>query len=134
MDLRSLVLDPEAFNSVIVMGNTLGLHQSPETIGVLLASLRRGVPKSGKLLFSMIDPLDTSDEGHLRYHERNRAQGLPPGLTRIRLRYDGLVDDWANLWMLTQQEFDSLFVESGWGLMESQAIGQFRIRLLEALA
>jgi ubiquinone/menaquinone biosynthesis C-methylase UbiE len=132
MDLRALDLAPDSFRSVIVMGNTLGLHQTPETIPALLTSLRAAVGPHGQLLFSMIDPLDTDDAAHLRYHERNRERGLPPGLTRIRLKYDDLTDDWASLWMLTQGELDAVMRDTGWRMVADRPYGRFRVRMLEA--
>jgi SAM-dependent methyltransferase len=64
VDIRSVTLEPGAFGSIIVMGNTLGVHQTPETLPGLLGTLRGAVRPGGRLLFTMIDPLDTTDPGH----------------------------------------------------------------------
>ena len=132
MDLRSIDVRPGVYGSIIVMGNTLGLHQTPETFSGFLAALGQAVTRGGRLLFTMIDPLDTTDESHLRYHHRNRERGLPPGLTRVRVRYDDLVDEWMDLWMLTEDELMTLGSEAGWRLVEQRPSGPFRVRLLES--
>lgn len=132
IDLRAVELDPGAFGSIIVMGNTLGAHQTPDTMPDFLQALRRGVKSSGRLLFTMIDPLDTIDEGHLRYQRQNRIQGRPPGLIRMRIRYDGMSDAWMDLWMLTDDELARLASETGWVLAEERRNGPWRIRLLES--
>jgi SAM-dependent methyltransferase len=80
-------LPPGVFGSIIVMGNTLGAHQAPETLPGLLRMLRNGVRPGGRLLFTMIDPLDTTDAGHLEYQRQNRARSRPPGLIRMRIAY-----------------------------------------------
>lgn len=132
IDLRALDIEPGSFRSVIVMGNTLGAHQTPETLRHFLLSLRRVVGLGGRLLFSMIDPLDTHDESHLLYQRTNIERGLPPGLIKMRVKYDRLVDDWMHLWMLTQQELISAMSETDWALLDQRHHGPLRIRLLES--
>ena len=47
-----------------------------------------------------IDPYQTSEPGHLAYHERNRRAGRMPGQVTIRLRYQRLASAWFGLlWM-----------------------------------
>lgn len=132
-DLRKFRAAPGAFRSVIVMGNTLGAHQTPATFPAFLSELRSTVGAGGHLLFSMIDPLDTTDERHLAYRRRNLDQGLPPGLIRIRVRYGDLVEDWFSLWMLTADELESQTHATGWRIIEERRDGFWRLRLLEAL-
>jgi SAM-dependent methyltransferase len=132
MDLRSLELEPESFQSVIVMGTTLGAHQTPASLPRLLSALRRAVPPDGKLLCQMADPLDTLDDAHLLYHQRNRDRGLPPGLIRLRIRYKNLVDEWMNLWMPTDDELAVATAASGWTLLEEPRDGPYRVRLFQA--
>ena len=104
MDLRDLHLEPTSFGSVIIMGNTLGAHQTPESLPGLLRSLRVAVTPGGQLLVSTADPLDTEDPVHLQYHRRNRDRGLPPGLSRIRMSYKDIIEEWMYLWMPTGEE------------------------------
>lgn len=131
-DLRAVELEPGAFGSIIVMGNTLGAHQTPDTMPDFLRALRRALKPRGHLLFTMIDPLDTTDEGHLRYQRENRIQGRPPGLIRMRIKYEGMSDEWMHLWMLTDDELARLASETGWVLAEERRNGFWRIRLLES--
>jgi hypothetical protein len=133
MNLRSLKLEPESFQSVIVMGNTLGAHQTPASLPQLLSALRRGVPPGGKLLCQMVDPLDTLEEAHLLYHQRNRDRGLPPGLIRLRIKYKNLVDEWMDLWMPTDEELAVATAASGWELLEEPRDGPYRVRLFRAM-
>ena len=134
LDLRSVTLEASALGSIIVMGNTLGAHQTPESLPTLLSSLRRGVKSGGQPLAQMLDPLDTEDPIHHEYHERNRRRGSPPGLTRIRLRYQDLVDEWITLWMPTDAELRDATEGTGWALTETCRVGPHRVRLFEARA
>ena len=130
-DLRQLDLPPGAYGSIIVMGNTIGAHQTPATFVDLLRQLRDAVRSGGHLLFTMIDPLDTADESHLAYQRRNVAAGRPPGLVRIRMRCDDRYDDWMNLWMLTESELRQALVESRWAEVDSRRGGPLRVKLCE---
>ena len=134
MDLRGVDLAPESYESVIIMGNTLGVHQTPKSLPGLLSSLRHVVVVGGVLLCQMLDPLDTDEPAHLRYHERNRRRGLPPGQTRIRLKYRDLVDDWIDLWMPTAEELETAQRGTGWELVETKSEGRHRLRLFKARA
>ncbi len=132
MDLRALSLETGAYRSVIIMGNTLGAHQTPDTLPGLLKTLRSAVTPGGQLLVSTADPLDTEDPVHLQYHRRNRDRGLPPGLTRIRMSYRDVVEEWMDLWMPTAEELARAIVGTGWRMMEERSEGPFRVRLFQA--
>jgi SAM-dependent methyltransferase len=134
MDLRAVGIEPGSFGSIIVMGNTLGAHQTPETFPAFLRTLRHAVRPGGRLLFTMIDPLDTTDESHLLYQQRNRDRALPPGLIRMRVRYEGVADEWMHLWMLTNDELQHNASEAGWSRCEERRGGPWRVRLFETAA
>ena len=122
IDIRDVRLEPGTFRSVIVMGNTLGAHQTPATFVPLLQTLREAVMPGGRLLFTMINPLHRVDPGHLRYHARNRNEGRPPGMIQMRVRYGELTGDWGYLWMLTDEELHAARVrQAGRGSMSDGA-------------
>lgn len=129
MDLRGLELESKQFGSVIIMGNTLGAHQTPATLPGFLGVLQRAVRDGGRLLCQTMDPLETTEAVHLAYHERNRERGLPPGLTRIRIRYQSLATAWMDFWMPTGEELQSVMSASGWDLEEERSTGPSKLRL-----
>jgi len=131
MDVRRLELKPDHYSTIIVMGNTLGVHQTPATLPALLRDLATATRRGGHLFSIVLDPLDTDSPRHLRYHRRNRENGEPPGMSVIRLKYRGMVDDWIRLWMPTRDEFLLAVEHSGWSLAEEAALGPQRFRLLE---
>ena len=131
MDLRALELEPNWFGSVIIMGNTLGAHQTPNTLPGLLDVLQEAVREGGDLLCMTMDPLETTEDVHLAYHERNRKGGLPPGLTRIRIRYKDLATEWMDFWMPTSGELRSAMSGAGWALDEERSVGPSRLRLFQ---
>ena len=113
------------------MGNTVGAYQTPDTLPGFLAELGAVVGPGGRLLCSMVDPLETDQPVHLEYHQRNRERGLPPGLTKIRMKYRGQADDWMFLWMPTEEELHEATKAASWDLIEERAEGPHRVRLFE---
>jgi hypothetical protein len=59
--------------------------------------------------------------------------GVPLGLIRTRVKHDSQIDDWMNLWMLTEQELMPLAREAGWTLLEERRHGPWRVRLFETI-
>ena len=113
-----------------IEGPVLDLGAGP---GSYALYLQNAGPR-GRLLFSMIDPLDTSDEGRLAYQQRNLEKGLPPGLIKMRIKYAGFADEWMHLWMLTEEEFAQSSRDAGWTVREERRRGFWRLRLLQAVA
>lgn len=130
MDFDDLRFEAGTFDVIICMGNTLGINQSPETLPRFLAKLRRLVNSEGRLLASVIDPLDTTDPKHLEYHARNRTEGRPPGLVRARMEYRGEVGAWWQLWLPTEGEFEQAAVRGGWMVESMEREGPSRLWLL----
>lgn len=128
MDLRELDFDRASFESIVVMGNTFGAYQNPDTLPGYLGTLRRLVNDRGTLVSSTIDPLDTEDAGHLRYHARNRELGRPPGLLSVRLAYREELTDWFDLWLTTREEIEPIAAAAGWELRHEATAGPWRVR------
>jgi cyclopropane fatty-acyl-phospholipid synthase-like methyltransferase len=80
-DIDALPPNLGPFDSIICMGNTLGIGQNPETLPLRLTALRSLIVPAGRLLAVIRDPLSTTDPDHLAYHARNRAFDRPQGAT-----------------------------------------------------
>lgn len=104
----------ELFDALICMGNTVGVHQSPKTLGAFLARLRGLLKPAGRLVVSGVDPLATTVPNRIEYHTENRLRGLPPGLIRTRLEYRGELTDWWIFWLPTEEEFAAAAAGGGW--------------------
>ena len=131
-DARVLEIDAVSsalgvFDAVVCMGNTFGIGAGPETLPRRLRLMSEVVTPNGTLVLSMIDPVATDDPSHLAYHERNRAAGRPPGLTRACLEYRNAVGQWWDLWMPTPQELATAAATAGWAVVRSTAEGNSRL-------
>jgi SAM-dependent methyltransferase len=134
-DARVVEIDlvgPElgSFDAIICMGNTFGVALGPATLPERLSRMRSVLVPNGKLVLSLIDPFATTDPAHLAYHDRNRAAGRSPGLTRLRLEYRGMTSEWWDLWMPTEPELSAGAASTGWQIVSAVPEGNSRLYVL----
>jgi SAM-dependent methyltransferase len=103
-----------AFDTVLLLGNNVGLLGSAGTAPVVLAELARVTVPGGRLLVSGIDPFDTDDAEHRAYHRWNRERARLPGQCRIRLRHGALATEWFDYLFVSEDELRALVEGSPW--------------------
>jgi SAM-dependent methyltransferase len=101
------------FDSIIMMGNNIGLcGDIPETERIL-KQLSSFLTETGLLIFSCLDPLKTDKPIHLAYHRRNRERERPPGLIRLRIIYQEMKDPWWDLLFIGPQTAEEILENIG---------------------
>ena len=106
--------DDHKWSAVLMMCGNLGLAGGWEDSRRLLSRLA-GLCRAGAILVAdTVDPVRAADDSYRAYIERNRQRGLPPGLTRLRLRYGDRVTPWWDLLNLTADELEPLVDGTGW--------------------
>lgn len=103
-----------AFDSILLLGNNLGLLGSPDAAPEILAALARVAAPGAVLLGSGLNPYETTTAAHLEYHRLNRARGRMAGHTRIRVRDGALTTGWFDYLFVSPAEFVKLLEESPW--------------------
>lgn len=116
---------PDAFDSLLCLGNNLGLIASPEAAGRFFTAARALGGPDMRIVGTMLDPYDTENPIHLASHERNRAAGRLAGAVRIRVRYQNLATDWFELLWVSPDELGQIAQQSGWELTAVQPAGIF---------
>jgi SAM-dependent methyltransferase len=114
MDARALHFSSERFETVLLMGNNLGLAGTPAGLRRLLRDLRSIVPPHGQILAEFIDYGATRDPVQLRYHHRNRALGCYPGTMRLRHEYAGVCGPNFEWLLITLEDLRTFSAETGW--------------------
>lgn len=104
----------DSFDTILMMGNNFGLCGNISNTEKLLNQLNTFLSPNGLLIFSCIDPLNTDKLSHFAYHEHNRSKGKPPGLVRIRIRYQNIVDDWWDLLFVGVPMAEKILKNSGY--------------------
>lgn len=108
----------EAFDSIILMGNNLGLLQSEARAVNLFSAMRQLLRPGGCVIGTCLDPYQTDDPNHLRYQDSNRAAGRYPGQIRMRFRYQRLATDWFGILYLAPDELTDLARSCGWQVLD----------------
>ena len=114
MNACDLRLKKDSFDTAIAFFNNFGLCGNMESVGRMLEKLHRIVKDDGLFLAESLDPTDTTKKHHLKYHQRNRDRGRPPGQVTLRIHYRGKVGGWWDLLLVTPAEMKQLCDETGW--------------------
>ena len=115
MDALNLDFPENSFGTASLFGNGLGLC-GLEDSRKMLKSLRKVVRPKGLLIASSRDPKITTNPLHFTYHQRNREQGRPIGLIRLRVNFKDVKGDWFDLYMLEPDEVQGFIEDTGWSL------------------
>ena len=133
MDALNLEFPENAFDTVTLMGNGLGLC-GLESSRKMLQGLSLVARQKGLLLASSRDVKITTNLLNFAYHQRNREQGKPIGLVRLRVNFGELKGDWFDLYMPEPDEVEGFIEDTGWVLekmikAEDQTHGIFGVVL-----
>ena len=107
-----------SFDTVLMLGNNLGLLESSRHARVLLEALALVTQPGASILGRGLDPYTTDNPLHLGYHRRNRALGRMGGQIRIRVRYQDIATPYFDYLFATADELRSLLADTEWMLDE----------------
>ena len=114
MSLWDLPRIEERFDTVIFVGNNMGLAGSLEKTGEMLDMLR-GVTSDGAVLVGgSTDPTATDDPSNLAYHKWNTERGRYVGQVKIRAEYAGYTEPWFDILLFEPHVLKSLCRDHGW--------------------
>jgi hypothetical protein len=96
------------FDSIIMFGNNFGLFKSRSGAIRMLRRFDKILSPEGRILAVTLNPLMTSEDYHLAYHQSNRESGRMPGQVRIRFRFKNFAGDWFEYLFVTPDELHSI--------------------------
>lgn len=105
---------PEPFDSVLALGNNLGLLGHNDEAKHLLNALAGITTRDAVIIGTGLDPYATEDPVHLAYHDRNRRRGRLPGQITLRARYRNVATEWFDLLWCSVDELAELCTETPW--------------------
>ena len=109
---------PEPFDTILLLGNNLGLLESGEHAPRFLEALAQLSRPGTEIIGTCRDPFDTDDPLHLEYHQVNRDRGRLPGQLRLRTRWANVASPWFDYLFLPIDELRAIANESGWELVD----------------
>jgi SAM-dependent methyltransferase len=111
------------FDSVLMLGNNLGLLESRRHAPLLLGALATRTRPGAVILGRGRDPYATENPLHLRYHARNEVLGRMGGQVRIRIRYQDMATPYFDYLFTTADELHALLKGTAWTLEEYEQDG-----------
>lgn len=119
------------FDTVVMLGNNVGLLTDAEAGPKLLHRLHAITTRRGRIVGESRDPEGTDDPVHLRYHKENRRRGRLPGQVRIRVRHRGTATPWFDYLMLAPPDLERLAEGTGWRLARTLDSDDTYVAILE---
>ncbi len=119
LDVRLGTLDTaveagERFDTILLLGNNLGLLSNERRGRAMLRKLARLSTPEGRVLAGSYDPYDGASELARRYHARNRNRGKLGGVERLRVRYRQFATPWYDVLYASRRELAQLATAGGW--------------------
>lgn len=102
------------FDTLLVLGNGLGLVETPDGLRRFLAHASTLLTREGQILCDSLDVRVTDDPAHLAYHEANLAAGRDIGSTRIRVEYAGQIGPYFGWLHVDPVTLSAVAGECGW--------------------
>jgi SAM-dependent methyltransferase len=107
------------FDSVVMLGNNLGLFGSPTRAKRLLRRLHRMTNPGARIVAESRDVERRGEADrpwHIRYRLRNVERGRLPGQIRLRVRFRDMVGPWIDYPMVSPEELEGILRGTGWQL------------------
>ena len=114
--LDSAVEVGEHFDTILLLGNNLGVLAGERQGRSLLRKLARAATGSGRILAGSHDPYDGASRLALGYQARNRARGRMGGIERLRIRYRQYATPWYDVLFASREEVVHLVDGTGWAV------------------
>lgn len=104
----------ERFDTILLLGNNVGLLGGEQQGRRLLRKLVRLSSAKGRILAGSYDPYEGTSELARRYQAGNRDRGKMGGVERLRVRYRQYATPWYDVLFVSRDELTHLASESGW--------------------
>jgi len=118
MKVEDIDFKPNAFDTIIMLGNNFGLFGNFNKAERLLRKFHKMTSENAVIVADTRDPYKTDNPAHLAYHERNRERGRMGGQVRIRVRFRKHVGRWFDYLMVSREEMQAILRGTGWKVKE----------------
>jgi len=102
------------FDTILMFGNNFGLFGNVRKAKQLLKRFHSMTSPDARIIAQCLDPINTKNPHHLKYHRRNRARGQLPGQLRIRIRYQDKASPWFDFLFVSPDEMNTVLENTGW--------------------
>ena len=103
-----------AFGTILMLGNNFGLFGSFSKAKRLLKRFHRLTSDEALIIAEYLDPYDTTEPCHLKYHKKNRARKRMSGQLRLRVRYQDAATPWFDYLFVCKDEMKEILEDTSW--------------------
>ena len=129
--LDTALAEGESFDTILLLGNNLGLLAGERQGRRLLRRLAGVATERGRLLAGSYDPYDGASAPARRYHARNRERRKLGGVERLRIRYQQYATPWFDVLFASREEVNLISDRSGWAVSRFIDHGAGYVAVLE---
>ena len=120
-----------SFDTVVLLGQGLGVLGSRSRARRLLAKLASITSPAGRIVAETYDPHASDDPVQRHYRERNVARGRMPGQLRVRVRHRELSTPWFDWLQVSRDELEELLEGSPWRLSRTIGSGPSYVSVID---
>ncbi|MXV74972.1 class I SAM-dependent methyltransferase [Candidatus Poribacteria bacterium] len=102
------------FDTILMMGHNFGLTGSYKRAKWLLRRFAAMTSETAKIIAETMDPYQTTEPGHLAYHQFNRDRGRMSGQLRLRIRYRQYTTPWFDYLFVSKPEIEDILDGTPW--------------------
>jgi len=115
MSMTDLNFSDNIFDTILVVGNIIGLGGDVESVRCFLDELDRITTDQGRVIADTQDPFVT-DSIDDEYFSRNCCSNQDAISVRFRIRYRNMVEDWIEILLLGKEGLKEAVSESPWNI------------------
>lgn len=102
------------FNTILMMGHNFGLVGSYKRARWLLKRFAAMTKADTMIIAETMDPYQTTEPGHLAYHQYNRDRGRMSGQLRLQIRYKQFATPWFDYLFVSKLELEDILIGTSW--------------------
>ena len=102
------------FGTILMMGHNFGLVGNYKRAKWLLKRFAAMTTDTAKIIAETMDPYQTTEPGHLAYHQSNRDRGRMSGQLRLRIRYRQYITQWFDYLFVSKAEMEDILDGTAW--------------------
>ena len=102
------------FDTILMMGHNFGLAGNYKRAKWLLRRFAAMTSGTAKIIAETMDPYETTDPGHLTYHQFNRDRGRMSGQLKLRVRYKQYATPWFDYLFVSKAEIEDILNGTPW--------------------
>lgn len=118
MDMTDLQFEDDSFDTILVVGNIIGLGGSLADIAGYFDEFDRITTDRGRVITDSQNPFpDGVDDS--TYFRENQIDDRDASTIRFRVQYRDMVEDWLEIAMLGEDELATLLEDTPWSVSET---------------